>query len=112
MVLILVTLVTLPLWKMFESEDKNPSRITRFSKWLHKTMLWRFTLQFTINQYAPVIIAAGINLYGLKFDALNGKLISSVLSLIVMAFSGVILFVMINIIKTHRLNGSLESESF
>jgi hypothetical protein len=75
-------------------------------------MLWNFTFRFILQQYAPIIIACGINLYGLKFDTFDGKSASSIISLILMVFSILILFVMTNIIKKHRAAGKNESEEF
>lgn len=95
-----------------ESSEEPPSRITRFSRWMHKTMIWGFPMRFVLQQYAPIVIACGINLYGLKFDEINGKLFSSVLSIAFTSTSFVALYVMVKIIKSHREAGTLESNYF
>ena len=51
LVLLVFILITIPLWKLMESSenDENPSRLTRFSRWLRKHMLWGFTLRFVLQ---------------------------------------------------------------
>jgi hypothetical protein len=112
MVLLVLTLALLPLLKMLESSEEPPSRLTRFSRWMHKNMIWGFPLRFVLQQYAPIVIACGINLYGLKFDEANGKLFSSVMSILFTSTSFVALYVMVKIIKSHREAGTLESDYF
>jgi hypothetical protein len=54
MIILGVILLSLPLCKMLEGsseeeKEEEPTRVTRFARWLRKQMLWGFTLRFVLQ---------------------------------------------------------------
>jgi hypothetical protein len=76
LVFLLLLILLMPIFESFCSSIKI---VTLFLK---KHMIWNVTLRFIIQQAPPISIACGINLYLLNFKRLDGKSVSSVLSLI------------------------------
>jgi hypothetical protein len=76
LVFLLLLILLMPL---FESLCSSIKIVTLFLK---KHMIWNVTLRFIIQQAPPISIACGINLYLLNFKRLDGKSVSSALSLI------------------------------
>ena len=75
-------------------------------------MIWNGTLRFLIQQYAPIIIACGINCNAIQFNSVDGKSFSSGLSIIILGICFYGVYASAEIIRFHRATGSIDSEYF
>jgi hypothetical protein len=82
--------------------SKKIKKVKIFYDWLKQKMLWNATFSFVLKQYPAIILASGINLYGLSFkEKDSGKVASSVIALLLMI--GFTLVIPIFSIIVHKL---------
>jgi hypothetical protein len=64
--------------------SKYSNRIFKFHGWLKNQLIWNGVLLFIMSQFPPIIIACGVNLYGMDFNSTKSKMFSSAISIILL----------------------------
>lgn len=99
--LLLILCVLIPLTY---SLQKVSRLFVKPYKILHQWFIWNGVFSFILQQYPPITIACGINLYGMKFTKGQsvGKMLSKIVAIILLAGTFVSFLVMYRVIRKGR----------